>query len=167
MDPAFHIVSGMVIAKALTGDHLVAGALMANLPDLISVPFSYTVKFRLARKDRLTHFLSDFKRFEQSGIAVSPDLMRVYHGAHNLFFWAIVSISLLVALPPPLAITLSLCHLSHLLTDVHSHEKDYASRPLYPLFTSSISGGRNWTSNKLVFFGSWGLLLIIAFFVLL
>ena len=158
MDPLFHVISGVLIAKMLPGDHVIAGVIATNVPDILSVPYAYGVKVGKARKDTLAHFVADIKRFETSGVAADPSIIPVYQYSHSLFVWVGISIFMYL-FARPLWPIITIGHLFHILADIPSHQGDYATRLFYPISQWHVPWGRNWTSDRIVFFGMWAILL--------
>ena len=161
MDPAFHIVSGIVLSQVLPENHIVAGIIATNFPDLLSAPYVFGVKAIKARKDTFAHFIEDVWRGDLKKTADGQTKYPVYHAAHNLFALSAVTIGTYIIARQYTPI-IFLGYLIHLLSDVPSHEKDFATRLLYPLSNWHMSWGKSWTNNRKVLFGMWALLLIIS-----
>jgi hypothetical protein len=159
MDPVFHAVSGFVLAKALPGDHVVAGIIATNMPDLLSFPYIFGVHVRKARKDTFTHFIKDLKRFDDSELLSFPFVLPVYQFAHSIFAWMGVSLVAMVLVPSfwPL---LSLGHALHVLVDIPTHDGEFATRVFYPVSDWHISWGKRWTNDIIIFLGMWLFLLV-------
>ncbi|MEK6917003.1 MAG: metal-dependent hydrolase [Nanoarchaeota archaeon] len=163
MDILFHYIAGIMISKLVTGEYLFIAGIIAMLPDLIVTIFCETEKIRLSSKKSLKLFILDFKKYSKRIKFVGSFDKLMYRITHSLFTWVLFSLVMFLFFKN-LFIVLSLAYLSHILVDIFTHERDFATRIFYPLSEFHIKA-KSWGLHKEVFIIAWSFLLIVFFLI--
>ncbi|MBL7169922.1 MAG: hypothetical protein ISS48_02810 [Candidatus Aenigmarchaeota archaeon] len=158
MDILFHFTVGLIISKLLTGNYLILAGLFSMLPDLAGLIIR--VKELIdCRKSPLKKIISDFRESGFKGKFYAEWCYPLYRSTHNLFTWLIVTVFSYLFFPNIFWL-LPICYLSHIIIDIYSHQKGFATRLFFPFSDFHIEG-RTWADWRIFGF-SWGALLLLV-----
>lgn len=146
MDVFSHSVWGATIIRK---SPLVCwAALFGALPDII--PFVYgVVRFKKAYAKRLRKMGRD----EHS----SDSYFRVYHFCHSLVPITIVTVIIYYTVPSYWYITIP--YYFHIIMDIITHQRIWATRIFYPFSDFHFQFGKNWWQNHWISAVNWGVLI--------
>lgn len=152
MDILFHGLTGVVLAKALGGDPLLAVG-FATLADTVgSSPF-YIFAAKEAAKGGTKNFLARFVALSKQESYFGKLDELAYKITHS--WLVLVPIGVLAYLVSPVYwYTMLLCYFIHLVVDVFTHDKLFSAQPLWPISLSRI-GGSYWVTNIRLFVTFW------------
>jgi len=162
MDIGTHFVTGLVLSSFFESPEAKGACIVGSvIADIALVPI-YVHICRKKKTWRPWEYLGN-KHYE-----LPPEnLMKIYHTVHSLFFLALL-FGISFVLDNLIFKAFSVGYLSHIMWDIPTHTKEWASKPLYPFYSLTIEGVDNWWKNRYMLGGMvliWILLGSLYFFL--
>ena len=142
MDIGTHAITGLVLSSFFESPEAKVACIVGSVIADIALAPIYLPICRKKKTWRPWVYLGS-EHYELP----SKNLMKIYHTVHSLFFLAIL-FGVSWALNNLILMAFSIGYLSHIVWDIPTHTKEWASKPLYPFHSLTIEGIDNWWKNR-------------------